>query len=132
MKILKKYLIPINYLLVFTIILQGCTIYKKQNISLKEALTMQGVKAKKKVKVVTLDNETQKYNYVTAVNNEYFGVKKGKDGLTQIPLKQENLKTINVQDKIASSVVGILSFIGILGITAFIGFAIGGGFSLAF
>ena len=107
---------PISFLLAFTIILQGCTIYKKQNISLKEALTMQGVKAKKKVKVVTLDNETQKYNYVTAVNDEYFGVKKGKDGLTQIPLKQENLKTIKIQDKALSVVVSVLSFLGTLGI----------------
>lgn len=110
---------PISFLLAFTIILQGCTIYKKQNISLKEALTMQGVKAKKKVKVVTLDNETQKYNYVTAVNDEYFGVKKGKDGLTQIPLKQENLKTIKIQDKALSVVVSVLSFLGTLGIIAF-------------
>lgn len=37
---------------------------------------MQGVKVKKKVKLVTTDNETQKYRYVFSINDEYYGVKK--------------------------------------------------------
>ena len=130
MKIFKKYLMPISFFLSFIIILQGCTIYKKQNISLEEAVSLQGVVAKKKVKVVTIDNETQIYRYVTAINDKYYGVKKEQDGLTQIPLQQENLKTVKIQDKGATIIVGVLSFIGILVVTVGVIFAIEGGISI--
>ena len=76
MKKLKKHLKPICLFLAFIVTFQGCTIYKQQNISLEEAVNLQGVKTKKKVKVVTLDNETQKYSYIFAVNDAYYGVKK--------------------------------------------------------
>lgn len=106
---LKKCLKPISLLLTFVVILQGCTIYKQQNITLESA-AIQGAK----VKVVTKDNKTQKYLYITSVNDEYFGVIKGKDGLLKIPLQQENIKNINIKNKAASLAVNILASFGIL------------------
>lgn len=109
MKYLKKCLKPVSLLLAFVMILQGCTIYKQQNITLESA-AIQGAK----VKVVTKDNKTQKYLYITSVNDEYFGVIKGKDGLLKIPLQQENIKNINIKNKAASLAVNILASFGIL------------------
>lgn len=109
MKYLKKCLKHFSLLLAFVMILQGCTIYKQQNITLESA-AIQGAK----VKVVTKDNKTQKYLYITSVNDEYFGVIKGKDGLLKIPLQQENIKNINIKNKAASLAVNILASFGIL------------------
>jgi len=39
---------------------------------------MHGVKVKKKVKVVRLDNETQKYKQVIVFNDEYLELERGR------------------------------------------------------
>ena len=106
---LRKNLKPISLLLAIVVLLQGCTIYKQQNITLESA-AIQGAK----VKVVTKDNKTQKYLYITSINDEYYGVIKGKDGLLKIPLQQENIKNINIKNKAASLAVNILASFGIL------------------
>lgn len=116
---LKKCLKPISLLLTFVVILQGCTIYKQQNITLESA-AIQGAK----VKVVTKDNKTQKYLYITSINDEYYGVIKGKDGLLKIPLQQENIKNINIKNKAASLAVNILASFGILSVVTILVVAI--------
>ena len=93
---------------------------------MEEVATMQGVKVKNKVKVVTLDNETQKHKYVIAVNDEYLELERGRMDW-QKPLKQQNLKTVKILDTVATLVVGTPSFISILVITVVVIVAIEGG-----
>ncbi len=107
MKTLKTYFKTISYLLTFLILLQGCTVYKKQNISLEQAAAI-----KDKVKLVTKENEKQKYLYVTTINQEYYGIKKVNSELTKIPLQEENLEIVRTEDKVASTFTSLLAFAG--------------------
>ena len=105
MKTLKIFIKPISYLLTFLILLQGCTVYKKQNISLEQA-----VATKNRVKLVTKENEKQKHLYVTTNNGEYYGTKKVNNEIIIIPLQEENIKNIRTVDKAASTIATLLTF----------------------
>jgi len=107
MKTLKICLKPISYLLTFLILLQGCTVYKKQNISLEQA-----VETKNKVKILTKENEKQKYDYVTTNNGEYYGTKKVNKELIKTPIQKENIKVIKTKNIASSIYVSILASAG--------------------
>jgi hypothetical protein len=62
--------IPLTFLLTFLILLQSCTVYKKQAVSLEEA-----VKAHKKTRIIMADGTVKKYRYITYRNEQYYGVK---------------------------------------------------------
>ena len=102
MKTLKIYFKPVSYLLTFLILLQGCTVYKIQS-SLDEAVV-----TKDKVKLVTKQNETQKYLYITTFNDEFYGVKMVNNQLTKTPVQKENIEIIRTKDKGTSTLLSLL------------------------
>ena len=116
MKTIKIFLNSICYLLAFLILFQGCTVYKKQNISLKEAANTNS-----KVKVITEENKTQKYLYIINKNGEYYGIKKINNKRTEAPLQQENLKGIRIKDKSTSNIYTAVLLGGITLIVAIVG-----------
>ncbi len=103
------------------ILLQGCTVYKRQNISLEQAAV-----TKDKVKLVTKNNQTLKYLNITKINQEYFKIKKDNGDLTKIPIQNEDIDMVRIKNKPLSAVVGLLTFLGGLLVVAVIGVAISG------
>ena len=109
MKTLKQNFKLISYLLSFLILLQGCTVYHKQNNSLEQAVV-----TKDKVKLVTKENEKQKYVYVTQINEEYYGIKKVDGKPTKFLLQEENIDILRTEDKVGSTVFSLLLGIAII------------------
>ena len=94
-----------SYLLAFLILLQGCTVYKKQNISLEQAVATKG-----KVKLVTKTNDRHKFKYITNVNGEYYGIDKRKGEVIKYPLHEKDINTIRPKSKGQSIAITILAF----------------------
>ncbi len=106
MKTIKLFLKPITYLLVFLILFQGCTVYKKQNISLDQAVENNG-----KVKLITKSNDKYKFKYITIVDGEYFGVVKRKGEIINYQLQEKNIKAVKPKSKAASIAITTLALI---------------------
>lgn len=113
MKPLKQLFKPISYLLSLLILLQGCTVYKTQNVTLQQA-----AETKDKVKILTKDGETQKYLYVTPIKEEYYGIKKVDGKPTKFLLQEENIEILRTENKAAS--FGYTMLLGIPTIVAVI------------
>lgn len=128
MKRLKKYFKAISFFLACIIQTQGCTVYKKQTITLEEAASTND-----KVKLVTKANETQKYLYITNVNREFYGIKKINNDLTKILLQQENLYSIRPIDKGGSHIATVLIGLGIMGlvVVGIAGLSLSGGIGMS-
>ena len=93
MKALKIYFKPVSYLLTFLILLQGCTVYKKQNISLEQAVETKG-----KVKLVTKTNDRHIFKYITNFNGEYYGIDKRKGEVIKYPLHEKDINTYKTKE----------------------------------
>ena len=104
MKTLKSLMQPISHLLTFLILLQGCTVYKKQNISLEQAAATNN-----KVELLTKQNQTQKFLYITSINDEFYGVNKVNSQLFKTPLHEEDIEIIRTKDKGTSTFLTILA-----------------------
>ena len=108
MKTVKLSLKPITYFLAFLILFQGCTVYNTQNLSLEQAAA-----TKDKAKIVTKQNETLKYLYITKIDDKFYGVKMVNNQLIKIPVEENNLDIIRLKDKRASNTASIL--LGVVG-----------------
>jgi hypothetical protein len=108
------------------ILLQGCTVYKSKNVPLEEAYLY-----KDRVKLETKNNESLKYLKITKMNQEYFGVKKVRGDLINVPLQKEEIESIKIKDQTLSATLSILSFLGWLFVVAVVGVAIGGGIGIS-
>lgn len=103
------------------ILLQSCVVYKKTPVSLEQAAA-----TKHKVKIVTKENEKQKYLYVTTINEEYYGIIKVDGKLAKIPLQEENLEIVRMEDKVKSFLYSILLIIPISIVAIVIGTLLAG------
>jgi hypothetical protein len=112
MKTLKKRFKHLPIALAMLILVQGCTVYKKQNVTMQEA-----AKHHIKTKVKTV-NENLVFKYITYENDNYYGVKKSKGELDKIRLDEEFIKGIYLKNKPLSIFLTI-----ILPIALFWGFA---------
>ncbi len=118
MKTIKIFLNPISYLLALLILLQGCVIYKKQPVTIDEAVT-----ANTNVRIETKDNQTNKFKRIEFKNGQYLGISKflkthkeinTTTGLVdekvkienlQTPLQENNINEILIKSKTMSTVV---------------------------
>ena len=124
MKTIKAHLKAVACLLTLLILLQGCTVYKKSNITLEDAY-----KSEIQVKVKTNDNKTLKYKRIEFEDGKYYGVnepyyrsnypehKKVESIKTHIKL--ENIEYIKIKDEKASrlatfAIPGVIVIAGIV------------------
>lgn len=69
------------------------------------------METKDKVKLVTHENKKQKYLYVTKINEDYYGIKKGDGKTTKFLLQEDNFKIIRTENKIASTFTSLLTLL---------------------
>ena len=71
MKTIQKYCSNFSILISLLTLLQSCVVYHKTPVSLDQA-----VKAGTKAKIVMSDGSLIKYQYITEIKGEYYGVNK--------------------------------------------------------
>ena len=84
------------------IFLLSCTVYKSTTVTLNEAY-----KSQTKVKVLTSDNETFIFKRIDFVDGKYYGVSKKVDQLEAAPLDNNNVNSIRILNKTASTVLNV-------------------------
>ncbi len=98
-------------LVTFALLLQSCVVYKKTPSPINEA-----VDSKAKVLVVKTNDEKIKLIKIEKIDGNYFGEIKTKKGIEKIPLSENDIKSIRIKDKSASTVGNVFIVIGSLGV----------------
>ncbi|WP_242120919.1 hypothetical protein [Aestuariivivens sediminicola] len=104
MKTINKYLKGVTFFLATLVLIQGCTVYRTTPVTLEEATATNN-----KVKLKKIDNQTIKYKKIISINQEYFGVKKSKGDLINVPINKVDIKSIKIKNKPLSDVLSFLS-----------------------
>ena len=102
MKTINIHLKTVAFFISSMILLHGCTVYKSTNVTLNEAY-----KSQTKVKVLTSDNETFIFKRIDFVDGKYYGVSKKVDQLEAAPLDNNNVNSIRILNKTASTVLNV-------------------------
>jgi hypothetical protein len=108
---MKTFKIRFKYLpvaLAMLMLLQGCTVYKKQNVTMQAAAQEQ---VKTKVKTV---NGNFYFKYITVENDQYFGIKKSKGEIEKTRLDPKSIEKIQLKNKQGSVIVSILVPVGLI------------------
>jgi len=93
MKTLKTRFKYLPVALAMLILFEGCTVYKKQNVTMQAAAQEQ---VRTKVKTT---NENFSFRYITYENDNYYGVKKSNGELNKIRLDEEYIESIHLKNK---------------------------------
>jgi hypothetical protein len=110
MKVIKKHLKVVVLFFSILILFQGCTVYKSTSATLDEAY-----KSQTKVKVLSNDNQTIKYDKIGLDNRTYYGVKKFKGTILKTQIDENELKSIRLKNEplsILFTVGGLLPIVG--------------------
>ena len=106
--------------LIFTFLLQSCSIYQKTPVSIAKAIIIN-----KKVLITKTDDTKQKFRKIEQIDGRYFGIIIANGNLVNVPLVESEIKSIRPLDKTASTMatVGIVSgsviiLLSIIGINA--------------
>lgn len=86
--------------LVFVILLQSCTVYKKAPVSISEAST-----TNHKVLIIKNDDTKLELKKIELVDGVYYGFIDEDRGIVIIPLNESTIKTIRIIDKSASTLL---------------------------
>lgn len=105
LKYLKTKIVPIT--LVFVMLLQSCSIYKKTPVTLDEA-----AKANSKVLVERTNKEKFKLKKIENIDGKYLGKKKVKGETVSIQLDEKDIQSIRVLDKSKSTVATVFLVVG--------------------
>jgi hypothetical protein len=94
MKTIKIHLKAVALFFSILIFFQGCTVYKSTSATLDEAY-----KSQTKVKVLSNDNQTIKYDKIGLDNRTYYGVKKFKGTILKTQIDENELKSIRLKNE---------------------------------
>lgn len=111
MKTYSKYSSNFVFLLSLLCIVQSCRVYKKQAVSLDDAVV-----AEKRVKLKTTDGKTLKYKSVLIEDGQYFGIKRVYGEDVREPINASDIEIVRLHNKGLSILYGI-------GVGAGIGYA---------
>jgi hypothetical protein len=107
-------------LLIFSFLLQSCTIYQKTPVSISEASATHN-----KVVITKTDKTKNKFKKIEQIDGHYFGIIKVNGNLVNVPLIEGDIKSIRPLNKTTSTLatIGIISgaviiLWGIIGISA--------------
>ena len=84
------------------LLVQSCGVYYKTPISLEEA-----VDRETKVKVYTAEGNNIRYKKITASDGQFYGTKMKAGKMTQIPLNPDDIVSVRLKNKKASTWVTI-------------------------
>lgn len=117
MKTQKKQFRCIALTLAILVFFQSCKVYHSDSVTLEQAS-----QEFKRAKVQTTSNEILKFRGVKVENSTYYGVKKVKGGLINIPLELNSIKSVKLENETMSTILTIaLPVIIIVGALAIIG-----------
>jgi len=102
MKTINIHLKTVAFFISSMIFLLSCTVYKSTTVTLNEAY-----KSQTKVKVLTSDNETLIFKRIDFIDGKYYGVSKKVDQLEAAPLDNNNVNSIRILNKTASTVLNV-------------------------
>lgn len=98
-------------LIALALLLQSCVVYKKTPSTINEAVDSKG-----KVLIVKTNDEKLKLIKIEKIDGAYFGEIKTKKGIEKIPLSENDIKTIRIKNKSASTLGNVFIVIGSLGV----------------
>ena len=120
MKTRKKQTKFIALTFAIMICFQSCKAYHSNSVTLEQAS-----QEFKQTRIQTNNNEILKFKRIKVEDNKYFGVKIVKGEVINIPLEENNIKTIKLENETKSTVLTIASSVivlaGILVITVKMG-----------
>jgi hypothetical protein len=92
--------------LIFVFLMQSCTVYQKTPVSFSEAIATNN-----KVLITKTDNSKHKFKKIEQIDGLFFGVVKMNGNLVNVPLKENDIKSIRPSNKTASTLatIGIIS-----------------------
>ena len=102
MKTIKIHLKIVAFLIFSMILLQGCTVYKSTTVNLDEAY-----KSNTKAKVLTIDNQTLKFKRINLIDGKYYGISKNPSKFENMFLDKNNINSIKVKNKTASTIINV-------------------------
>lgn len=116
MKISIKRFRLTSLVLTILIVFQSCRVYKKNPITIDEA-----VKSERRIKIKTLDNNKFKFKRVIIEESNYYGIKRVNGDLEKVPIMLNTIDNIRVHNKTMSIVYGsviaiVISFVTIAAI----------------
>ena len=96
----------IGMLLIFALMLQSCAVYHKEAVSLDDAVASNG-----KVLITKTDGAKLKLKKVELIDGKYYGITKVKGKTEKIILVENDIRSIRIFNKTAST-FGIIGIIG--------------------
>lgn len=99
MKSLKKQFRSIALTLAMLVCFQSCKVYHSDAVTLEQAS-----QEFKRAKIQTNSNEILKFRAIKAENDKFYGVKKIKGELINIPLEVNSIKSVKLENTTMSTV----------------------------
>jgi len=98
-------------ILVLSLTLQGCTVYRKNPVTLQEASEQYA-----KVRITRIDGKKVRFVKITKIDSSYYGVKWVRGEKVRLPINPTDVSIIRVVNKSASLWANIAIAVGTLGI----------------
>lgn len=102
MKTIKKQFRGIALTLALLVFFQSCKVYRSEAVTLEQAS-----QEFKRVKIKTNTNEVLKFRGIKVEDNKFYGVKKVKRELVNIPLEDSAIKSVKIVNETMSTVLTI-------------------------
>lgn len=115
MKTLKKQAKLIALIISVLMLFQSCKVYHSDSVSLQQAS-----QEFKRTKIQTYNNEVLKFRGIKSEDTQYYGVKKVKGEIVNIPLDENYIKSVKLENKTMSIILTIALPIGIIVVAALV------------
>lgn len=102
MKTIKKQIKFIALILAILICFQSCKVYHANTVTLEQAS-----QEFKRTKIQTNTNEVLKFRGIKKDSNQFYGIKKIKKELINIPLEEVKIKSVNLENETMSTILTI-------------------------
>lgn len=110
MKTIKNRTGSVALLFGIIMLLQSCMVYKRSSVTLEKA-----VQEQQKVRVEYEDYESYRFQKLISKEGTYFGVKKVKGELVNIPIDDNRIVSVRLYNKSLSNTLTIVGPIVVLG-----------------
>lgn len=110
MKTLKKQIRFIALSLALLLLFQSCKAYHSNSVTLEQAS-----QEFKRTKIQTKNNEILKYRGVKFEDTKYFGIKKVNGNIVNVPIDENFIKTVRLENETMSTILTIALPVVILG-----------------
>ena len=111
MKTLKKQIRIIALSLALLVVFQSCKVYHSDSVTLEQAS-----REFKRTKIETKNNKILKYRGVKFEDSQYYGLKKVKNGIVNVPIDENFIKSVRLENETMSTILTIALPVVIIGV----------------